>query len=266
MAKEYSLLFSSGLNSRPFNISFMQYSWSQRYKYSNTAFYPEYPELWSAVSEPLLDNTIYAPFSLMANYTRYAPASGTIYNSTIDNSEVQSVTSKYLTSCNQISTNKVEQQINMSVSFDTSLCGSQLIDTSNGNLISNGSTIILDAYGVKYLTKPFYAVQPDGTTQINNYLSELIILISTPSSLQGASSCVSMVYQFAQYPVLIGLIGVVFFIGLVITVIFGWSVMKSGLNISTGMVVSAILTIVAIGVLVIVGIVMISTLCAAGIY
>lgn len=256
--------YQSMLNNYPANISSFLYQWTELSKYNSS--YTEYPYKWAMLSGPTFDNSYAPSYNVTYGFTRYAPAQGTIYNSTLDNSEVQSVASKYSNACNIILTNTINDYQNVSVSFDNSLCGSTLIDTSNGNLIQNGSTVVLSEYDVRYLTKPVYSVNPDGTTDINNYLGEFITLISTPSSLQGTGACVSIIYQLQQYPVLIGLIGAVFLIGLTITIVFGWSMLKPGVDVSKENVIAFFIMLLGIGVLVIIGIVILDSLCSAGIY
>ena len=80
----------SNLNYTNLNVSLILYQWSENRLYSNPT-YGEYPYLWSSLSEPLLDNTVYPSFYTIANFTRYAPALGTVYTTTNDNSELVQV-------------------------------------------------------------------------------------------------------------------------------------------------------------------------------
>jgi len=172
-----------------YNLSFIQYHWSQRYNYNNTANYNEYPLLWSLVSEPALDNTIYIGNSVVSNFTRYAPALGTVYVTTNDNSElVQVCTYESGGKLSCIITNTVNDQQN-----GTFNCGSftgNLIDISSGSLYSCASGSVnlgvLNAYDVKYYTEP----TNDGTYTIASLTDTVITTVEALNSESALSTSI----------------------------------------------------------------------------
>ena len=82
------------LNNLPQNVTLLQYQWTEMFKYANTFWYPEYPQKWSMLSEPNLDNEIYTIYNVTKSFATYHSAGSTIYNSTSTDSLLKTVSSK----------------------------------------------------------------------------------------------------------------------------------------------------------------------------
>lgn len=171
-----ALAYIGILNNYANITSLIQYQWSEAYKYSNSANYPEYPQLWSMVSEPQLDNKLYAPFSVTSNFTRLAPASATVYQSTSDYGNAKSVYTRTTGGYDSIIVTNTENDY-QNISIKATGFTGTLIDTSTGILydFSSGTadkTIVLEPYEVVYLTEPNMTLV-EGTGLVSaNYLGE----------------------------------------------------------------------------------------------
>jgi hypothetical protein len=162
-------------------LSFLLNNYAQNYTTSLFKFGTKYKNSTCDVNYNYtafnqFNNQTYQVYNVTYNYARYSSEGSTIYNSTSDNSEVQSLASKYSSACNIILTNTINDYQNVSVSWDTSLCGSQLIDTQSGQLLTNGSTVVLNNYDVRYLTKPGLNFVEGYGLYKWNYLNESIAL------------------------------------------------------------------------------------------
>jgi hypothetical protein len=64
------------------NATMVQYQWAQgsRYSTANTTTYPEYPQKWTMVAEPALENEKYMPYDVYANMSDFIPSGSMIYN------------------------------------------------------------------------------------------------------------------------------------------------------------------------------------------
>ena len=114
----------------PSQVSGELFQWTQSYHYGQ--YYSEYPNLWSMVSEPILDNYYYPPYLVTSNFTKYCPSGGSAYNSSADSSDIQTI------SCTDNSGNKNIIAINTL--------------NSNYTLNINGDTQInVSAYGIAYI-------------------------------------------------------------------------------------------------------------------
>lgn len=98
---------------------------------------------------------------------------GTGYNASTTLSNISVLSSYISTACNILLNNTLNSSETVQIIFNYNLCGNNLIDTSNGNLISNGSSIVLNAYDVRSLTT-IYTSQINGVGYFNNYLGEPI--------------------------------------------------------------------------------------------
>jgi len=142
---------------------------------------------------------------------------------------------------------------------------STLIDSINITLIVNKDS----RYDISSLT--FNGVTPSYTDngptitltdlQMNN--GNNILLVSYFQMPQG--TCSSALGAFATYPALIGLIGVVFLMGMAFLFLYGYTIIKSGEPIDAAQIAVGIVVVIGIGVLVIIGIIAIETLCSVGV-
>lgn len=158
----------------PSNLSLGYFMWADDNKFANGSYKPKRYEM---VSEPQSDNTFYPPYNITKQFTRYAPAQGTIYNTTItdEGNVIKVVSSKISNKQNLIITNTENGQRNITLS-----CGSftgNLIDVSSGELYSCASGSVnlgvTDEYEVRYLTEP--VITYDGTyATYSNYLGEFL--------------------------------------------------------------------------------------------
>ena len=275
--------YSSLLNLAPNNISLVFYQWSEAYKYSNTAYYPEYSQLWSMVSEPQLDNAIYPPYNITYQFTRYASANSNVLVSSINDSSDglisnTSVVQGVVTDSgggSLIITNTGNEAVNVSV---TPKAGTY-IDVYGqyaGTLFTTDGTKeysnLIDSNDVEAISKANFSYN-NGVWQVVNYLGEPIRDMTRDeinqylgeTRVSGTMSCSDMISAFSQYPFLIGLIGTVFLIGLAVLSVVGWMVFKPGQEVTAEGVGIFFLTLIGIGILVIIGIIAIGSICSVGI-
>jgi len=88
-----ALAYSDVLNNWPSNVSMVLYQWSEAKKYLQTTNYPEYPQRWSMVSEPALDNVYYPSYNVTKNFATYHSAGSMIVKSN-SNGNIKVVASK----------------------------------------------------------------------------------------------------------------------------------------------------------------------------
>jgi hypothetical protein len=235
---EYSSSLSQSyislLNYAPNNITNMLYQWSDYTPYSHNGY------IWYMVSEPLLDNTIMPSFNVTYRYTRYAPALGTVYATTNDNSElVQVQVREQGSKQNLIVTNTYNDEQNVSLN-----CGSftgNLIDVSSGSLYSCASGSVnlgvLDAYDVRYFTEPvithptFYNYLGEDLGYFNPYYVGSIEQLEDTNS-QMCTYFSNGIGGFAGYiPTTLLILGVVIVISVVVILLYSLrNIEKNGLN------------------------------------
>jgi DNA-binding transcriptional regulator YhcF (GntR family) len=150
---QLSLAYSYLLDNYPENISTAEYQWSESTSYDNAAVYPEYPQRWSMVSEPQLDNEIYASYNVTKDFSTYHGAGSTILQSTSTDSNIVVVAStndsnSYLTIINK-NTNPVNITIDI-VGNDFNLL--QNVKTNTNYSIINDSVSIegITQYAVEH--------------------------------------------------------------------------------------------------------------------
>jgi hypothetical protein len=79
------------------NVSSIIYQWSDTHTYAAadaSVCYSEYPNRWSMVSEPLLDNAVYGSYTMTRDFNKYHPINADIVNVTSSNDIVIGVTTK----------------------------------------------------------------------------------------------------------------------------------------------------------------------------
>jgi hypothetical protein len=111
-------------------------------------------------------------------------------------------------------------------------------------------------------------VSCDSSTQrlvVTADLSSGLDSISLNTYVVDQNACNSAYSAFQSYPLLIGLIGTIFLIGLAIMFIMGYGVIQSGGEITQEQVIAFFVTLIGMGLLVIIGIIAISSLCSVGV-
>jgi hypothetical protein len=181
---EISYFYDLILNSYPQNVSSYYFHWDDSVSYFNCpSRYSEYPSFWSGISEAGLDNaepTYYPTYLVTSNFSRYAPAGGTVYNSTSDYNLIKVVSTKIGTTDNIIITNADTDSVNITLNTDN-LNTDLLIDVESGVLydVSSGTTNlgVMDAYEIKYLSTPYTDIISNEYWFVN-YLEEPIRLMT----------------------------------------------------------------------------------------
>jgi hypothetical protein len=142
--------YSKILNNYPQNITLIYYQWSESYKYGNIKNYPEYPQKWSMVSEPALDNEINPPYNITKNFATYHPSGSIIVNSTPTNNTKVVASKKdkeHITLINKGENSTIKLKI-------TGSSGNRLkdLETEETYTITNGETDIgeLGEYEIRY--------------------------------------------------------------------------------------------------------------------
>jgi hypothetical protein len=159
----------------PANISSVFYQFTSMTNY--TISDPDYPQKYGMILSPRFNGgETYPSFWVTSNFTRYAPALGTVYTTTNDNSELIQVQVREVGGAdNLIVTNTYNDEQNITLN-----CGTytgNLIDVSSGSLYSCASGSVnlgvLDAYDVRYYTEP-RIVTDSVNAYYANYLNEII--------------------------------------------------------------------------------------------
>lgn len=184
--------------------------------------------------------------------SQYAVAGSTVYNSSSNLNGIKVVSSRISNACNVIITNTYNENQSIVYTFDTSLCGSQLIDTSNGNLISNGSTVILDNYGVKYLTTPFITSQESGYNIYSNYLGEYITRYAID---EHTPTCSNIFNAFGEFGDMIGVI----ILAIVIVIAIGYLTMAK--DVDSNLIVIGVLSVTLAVIVLVMGSFVLEALC-----
>jgi hypothetical protein len=172
-----SLYYARILNLNP-NIANYYFTFSTEFSWNNavTGYKSYYATKYHMFSESALDNEYTGPYNITQKYTRYAPAGGTVYNSTSDYDLIKVVSTKIGTTDNIIITNADTDSVNITLNTDN-MNSNLLIDAQTGELYdtSSGSLSlgVMDAYEIKYLTTP--TINLEGSTWYwENYLGENI--------------------------------------------------------------------------------------------
>lgn len=143
----------------PYNLSMVFFDWAEQYKYSNTQYYPEYPQKWSMVSEPQLDNEYNPPYNVTKDFTHYHAAGNTVVSSLSNNGNIKVVASKNDSSSVDItlisnSTNDVNVSLSLSGAITDNYNTVQDSKTGDNYTISSGvaNVGVLHQYDIKYYT------------------------------------------------------------------------------------------------------------------
>jgi hypothetical protein len=104
-AKQLGIAYAYLLDTMPENVTTAQYQWSETKPYRDGIGYPEYPQRWSMVSEPALDNALYASYNVTKEFATYHGAGSTVVNSASADPDIRIVASyknedKYVTIIN----------------------------------------------------------------------------------------------------------------------------------------------------------------------
>jgi hypothetical protein len=172
------------------NVSINIFTWGWKSDYGSNSQYEFYPIKYTIIHEPLLGGYESPIYNLTYQFTRYAPALGTVYITTNDNSELVQVQVREVGGKqNLIVTNTYNDEQNVTLN-----CGSfigNLIDVSSGSLYSCASGSVnlgvLEPYDVRAYTEPVIDIV-NGDFVYYNYLNELLFTES------GASLIVNYTY------------------------------------------------------------------------
>lgn len=164
--------YISLLNNYPKNISSLIFQWSERYHYNYTAVYPDYPNKWTMINQ--IDNYEVSPsYNVTYKFTRYAPASSTVYNTSSDYSQIKLISTKNGNTNNVIITNTDTDSVNITLNTTANT----LIDVETGTIYKANNSImqlgVIDSYDIKYLTTPYVNLS-ESSAILTNYLGEQI--------------------------------------------------------------------------------------------
>ncbi len=151
---QIALAYSGTLNSYPTNITMAMYQWAETLNYTEGGItnYPEFPQRWTMVAEPKLENEFYISYNVTKNFATFHSTGSTVVNSTSDNGDVRVVTSNqsefgYLTVINTDS-----EEVNITINSGTTDYIS-ILNLQN-NVIQNYSDSInlgdIEGFGVEH--------------------------------------------------------------------------------------------------------------------
>ncbi len=182
------------LNKYPQETSSVIYQWSERYKYSDKENYPEYPQRWSMVSEPKLDNDYYPSYNVTKDFAHYHAGGNMIVNSSSNNESIISVTSLNPDNIWHVTIINIGTS-NISVSVDVSSTNIEALkdlDTGEIYTAKNGAVNvgILTEYDVKHY---------EGIANYEPSEKEKTATSASSSSSSGKSKIVSVDYLNILY-------------------------------------------------------------------
>lgn len=206
------------------NISSLQlYQWSEVYNYNNTAFFGDYPNLYSSLSEPIVDNSYYAGFNSTYLNSRYLANSAITYNVLVDCNEIITLASEKSSKKSFVILNKINDYQNTTLNC-ASFTGN-LMDISSGQIYScsSGSVNlgITSPYGVRYLTEPIaqngiyynYLMEPLGY-----YDEPLANNIQTRQEFCG-DGATGIAEIFSKIPISMVILGIIFIMGFILLIV-----------------------------------------------
>jgi hypothetical protein len=132
------------------------YEWSEEYKYYNNSnvsfYYPGYPQRWSMVSEPGLDNAYYPPYNITKNFATYHSAGSMVVKSNSSLGSIKVVASKrndsqYITVIN------TGANASVSLNISGNICiGIKDLESGENYTLNNGIVQIgaIGQYGIRY--------------------------------------------------------------------------------------------------------------------
>lgn len=174
------------LNKIPSNASVKLYQWSEIRYYNDTANYLEYPDRWSMVSEPQLDNAYYPPYNVTKNFATRHRAGDTVYSSYSDDDCLKVVSSHSpdgsydITIINTCTVSKNDSLLINPISNLTGKVIGSITNylTGQNYVINNNETNlgIKDSYNIEYLTyspTSFRLVEGDRFYQYDSFLNNL---------------------------------------------------------------------------------------------
>lgn len=89
--------------------------------------------------------------------------------------------------------------------------------------------------------------------------------IVAPPTPADDNSCTTFTQIFLQYPVLVGVIGALFLVGIIILFIIGMAIFRPGEEVTNEQIAIFFLTLMGIGLLIVIGIVSIGSICSTGV-
>jgi parallel beta-helix repeat protein len=142
----------------------------------------------------------------------------------------------------------------------TGLTNSILILSNGSNLITQKVNLTLQPLEGVYIWS--YSAYCSSVGEV--YDSDTGVCVSNTQN-SARVGCNDALSAFQSYPILVGLIGTVFLIGIGLLFLYGYSVVKSGEPITAEQVGIGLVIIIGIGVAIIIGIVAISSICSVGV-
>ncbi len=150
---EIALAYAGTLNTYPANITLVQYQWAEDVNYSaGSGIYSEYPQRWTMVAEPKLENEFYISYNVTKNFATYHSTGSTIVNSTSDNGDVRVVSSKKGNNMFITIINTDSEAVNVTLNLDQHV---ELTNVKTGIVYRSLNKIVqignLDGYEVMHL-------------------------------------------------------------------------------------------------------------------
>lgn len=130
---------------------YQMYQWSEVYKYNNTEAYSQYPQRWSMLSEPLLDNEIYQGFNVTRNMSTAIQANATIKNQSASQTDMQTVLSEKDDNHNMVILNTNVYEMDTIIDFNISTFYNNITRTGSQVYVRNG-TLNFSVTGEEFLS------------------------------------------------------------------------------------------------------------------
>jgi len=151
---QLALVYSGTLNTYPKNITLIQYQWAEFLNYTEgSASYGEYPQRWTMIAEPQLENEYYRSYNVTKSFATYHSAGSTVYTSSSDNNDVKVVSSKYGDDYYVTIINTDSEQVNVTLELEN-YPYSTIKDMQIGTIYTINSPAeigLMDGYEVLYL-------------------------------------------------------------------------------------------------------------------
>lgn len=188
----FNQFFTSILNNHPSNFSFFKWWWADRYNYSQTGYYSEYPRYWHAVSEPAHGLDYRPPYWSNYYLSRVCQTGGKSYRINLDECI-------YATACNKnnqyglLLENVCDKSYNIS-NLNLSLTNGTVtypyteiinlktneVYTVNSGVIDFGSDAVMDSYQNGGTNNIFYLTSGVSPTITNIQPANLTINTTSP--------------------------------------------------------------------------------------
>ena len=196
-ALEFAYVYQSVLNNYPKNVTLQMYQWSERYRYNNSIYWPEWPQLWNMVTEPALQIPSQPALTNSYNVTKAFGAShspgSTVYTSTTTSSAVKAVSSKKDNDSFITIINTDTEARNITVDTAGNLTNLYNLETGE-EFVSNTGVFqvgVMDSFEILYLgignNMSIDVVTLQDLTQTNNGTIEMSIWLRAVNGIKNAA-------------------------------------------------------------------------------